>query len=352
MFPKPMTVREVAAHIEATVEGDESLAVAALAAMDQAGPDDLSFAANVKRIKLLARCSARAVIVPADADLPAEITSSKTLLRVDNVERAVAMLLSFLAGPESATLPAVGVAPSAVIDPTAQLGPNVAIGPNVVIGPRSSIGQGTVLCSGAKIGPDVSIGASCVFHEGVVVRHNCEIGQAVRIGPNTVIGSDGFGYYFADGAHNKVTHIGNVIIEDGAEVGACTCVDRAKWGSTRIGAGAKIDNLVQIAHNVQVGPGCLLVSQVGIAGSTKLGRFVVLGGSVGIRDNIEIGDGTEIGACSCLAQSVGPGERLFGIPAKDAKTALREWTAAAKLPELLKRVKTLEKKIATLEASE
>ncbi len=350
MFPKSMTVREIAVQIEAKIEGDETLEVRSLASMELAGPADITFASDIKRIARLGESNARVVIISADAELPAGV-SEKTYLRVNNVDRAIATLLGFLAGPESVTLPAVGIAPSALIDPDAELAGDVAIGPNVVIGPGVEIGQGTVLCAGVKIGMNVKIGAGCVFHEGVVIRHSCQIGKGVRIGPNSVVGADGFGYFFSAGVHNKIPHAGNVVLEDDVELGACVCVDRAKWGSTRIGTGSKIDNLCQVGHNVQMGQGCLLAGQAGIAGSTKLGRYVVLGGAVSIKDNIEIGDGAIVGATSGVAKSIDPGQTVFGFVAKDAKTFMRELYATAKLPDLLQQVKKLEKRIKELEDS-
>ncbi len=338
MFPTPRTIREIAEWIGASVQGDDSVEVISLASLTEAQAGELTFAVGEKHTAKLAQSLAAAAIVARDASVGEDCKIP--LLRVENVQEAMGRLLGALAPPED--LPGAGISPSATIDKSATLAPDAAIGPNVVIGPRAAIGAGTALCAGVQIGTEASIGEKCVLCEGVVVRRGCCIGDRVRIGSNSVVGYDGFGYYFDGKEHRKIPHAGNVVIEDDVELGACVCVDRAKWGSTRIGAGSKIDNLVQIAHSVQVGPGCIIVAQVGIAGSAKLGRGVVLGGHVGIRDNIEIGDGTEIGACSCLAQSAGPGEKLFGIPAKNARTRLREIQALSKLPELLKRVKSLE----------
>ena len=171
------------------------------------------------------------------------------------------------------------------------------------------------------------------------------IRNRVRIGPNCVIGHDGFGYAFSEGVHHKVPHAGNVVIEDDVELGACTCVDRAKWGSTVIGRGSKLDNLIQVAHNVQLGKGVVIAGCTGIAGSTRIGDFVVIGGGASIRDNISIGDGTRVGACAAVSGSWGPGETILGIPARDAGKAAREILAINKLPELIKRVRALEKKV-------
>jgi UDP-3-O-[3-hydroxymyristoyl] glucosamine N-acyltransferase len=255
---------------------------------------------------------------------------------------ALIALLQDAAPPED--LPETGIHPSAVIDPSAKVSPSAAVGPFVRIGPGAIVEAGTRLAANVSIGAHCRVGSNCVLAEGVVVRRDCVIGNGVRIGSNSVVGQDGFGYHFKDGVHHKVPHVGNVVIEDDVELGACTCIDRAKWGSTTIGRGAKIDNLVQIAHNVQVAPGAVMAALVGVAGSARIGQYAVLGGHVGIRDNIEVGEGTTVGACSCLAQSCPPGQTLFGIPAKDARTKMRELSAQAKLPELMKRVKALEKR--------
>ena len=344
MFTYPKTVAEIAQLISAEIQGNSALEISALASLDKAQPGELSFASDDKRVAGMSSSRASAVIVASSA----QVETDKCLLKVADVGLAMNKLLLAMNGHED--VPPVGIDPTAIVHPEAEVSPNAAIGPFVRIGAGAKIGAGTSLCTGVKIGKNVQIGNHCMFSEGVVVRYNCIIGNGVRIGPNSVVGYDGFGYHFAGGIHHKVPHAGNVYIQDDVELGACVCVDRAKWGSTTIGCGAKIDNLVQIAHNVQIGAGCVLVSQVGIAGSTELGKYVVLGGQVGIRDNIEVGAGTEIAACSCLANSVGPGERLLGVPAKDARTRLKEIMAETKLPSLLRQVKKLEARVAELEA--
>jgi len=345
MRHEPLTVGLIAELLGGTVEGNPSVEIATIASLESAGASDVTFAADEKRAALLAKSSAAAAIVTDDSPAGAERMS---LIRVKNVEAAVARLLEYLSGPEE--LPAVGVASTAVVANDAQVPADVRIGPGVVVGPRAKIGQRCVLCANVCLGADVEIGDDTVLCEGVVVRWGCCLGSRVRIGPNTVIGYDGFGYYHADGVHQKVSHIGIVVIEDDVEIGACSCVDRAKFGSTRIAAGTKIDNLVQIAHNVQIGRGALLAAQCGVAGSAKLGQYVVLGGNVGIRDNISIGSGVTCAAYTAVANDVPDGQTLFGIPAIPAREKFRQISLTARLPELFKRIRELEEKLKALES--
>ncbi|MBN1553213.1 MAG: UDP-3-O-(3-hydroxymyristoyl)glucosamine N-acyltransferase [Phycisphaerae bacterium] len=334
-----MTLRQIAECVGGIVEGDDSLSVKGLACLEEAGPEDLTFATESKHVTILVQSRAAAAIVPRDA----QIDWPGALVCVQSVPLAMGRLLAMLAGPED--LPAAGIAESAVVDPTAQIASDAAIGPNVTIGPRVVVGAGTALCAGVAMGADVRVGDGCVLQEGVVVRSGCVVGNRVRIGPNGVIGADGYGYVFADGVHHKIPHAGNVVIEDDVELGACVCIDRAKWGSTRVGKGAKIDNLCQIAHAVQIGSGVLLAAQVGIAGSTKVGDFAMFGGQVGVRDNIQIAPGAIIGACACIAQSVETTQPQMGIPSRDMRGFLQQQKALEKLPELLRRVKKLERQL-------
>ena len=344
MVDTVLTVGQVAELVGGTVEGDGSVQIVRIASLDEAGPEELTFAADEKRAGLVARSKAGAAIVGRSAP-----RAAMPLIRVDNVQAAVARLLAHLAGPED--LPPVGIDASAIVSPDAEVASDAAVGPGVVIGPRARVGGGCALCANVTVGADVVLGTGVVLFEAVVIRSGCRIGHRVRIGPNSVIGSDGFGYYFTDGVHHKVPHIGNVVIEDDVEIGACSCVDRAKFGSTRIGAGTKIDNLVQVAHNVQIGRGCILVGQCGIAGSAKLGNHVVIGGSAGVRDNIALGDGVQCAAFAAVASDVPDGQRIAGIPARDARETMRIIHASERLPALLKRVKDLESRLSALESS-
>ncbi len=340
-----MTISEVAEFVGGRLAGDGSARITGIAPIDRAGATELTFAEDAKRAADIAGCSAAGAIVgeqPESAEIP--------LIRVGNVKAAVAKLLAAFAPPED--LPPVGVDPSAVISTQAKIAPDAAIGPNVVVQAGAEVGPGSTLCANAFVGRNVKIGSGSILFEGVVVRHGCVVGNRVRIGSNSVIGYDGFGYYTENGVHNKVPHIGNVVIEDDVEIGACSCVDRGKFGSTTVGAGTKIDDLVMVAHNVQLGRGCLLAAQCGIAGSAKLGNYVVLGGHAGVRDNITIGDGVQGSAFAAVAGDIDAGEIVAGVPAMPAREMLKIVQAEKKLPELLKRVKQLESRLSKLESTE
>ncbi|MFP4353790.1 MAG: UDP-3-O-(3-hydroxymyristoyl)glucosamine N-acyltransferase [Phycisphaerae bacterium] len=345
MKPTRYTTQQIADAIGARCEGPGEVEISGPAAIDAAGPGQITFAADSRRAAGLAASKASAAIV---ADAPE--SAPMVLLRVDDVEAAWSNLLGLFA-PELAE-PAEGIDPTARVDASAKIDPAAAIGQNVVIGPGAVVAAGAVIGPNCVLEQDAIIGAATRLHAGVVVRHRCTIGAGCTIGPNCVIGHEGFGYFFRDGAHQLVPHVGNVVIEDSVELGACVCVDRAKFGSTRVGAGTKVDNLVQIAHNVQIGAGCLLVGQCGIAGSARLGDYVIIGGSAGVRDHVQLGDQARLAAYSAAAGDIPAGQTFAGTPAAEAKEAFRQVMALAKLPDLLKQVKKLESRVKALESPE
>ena len=347
MTDELLTVGRIAELVGGTVDGDASGRIHSIASLESAGADEVTFAADNQRLARLADCKAGAAIVAKSAGAA---SATMPLIRVENVQVAVATLLGHLKTDDDR--PPVGIAETAIVAADAQLDKDVRIGPGAVIGSGAKIGRSSTLCANVVIGQNVELGQDVLLCEGVVIRRDSAVGDRVVIGPNSVIGYDGFGYYFADGQHRKIPHIGNVVIEDDVEIGACSCVDRAKFGSTRIGAGTKIDNLVQVAHNVQIGRGCLLAALCGIAGSSKLGEQVVLGGSVGIRDNIALGDGVTCGAFSAVYGNVPDGQTLLGIPAVEAKQKIRQILLTAKLPKFVERIRELEKRLSALESSE
>lgn len=338
------TVRQLAEKLGGSVEGDGKAAIRGLASLDSAGPEDVTFILDARRAGQLADCRAGAAIVGPDCP-----PAAMPLIRVADVAAAVAVVLAELAEPED--LPGAGVHPSAEVGEDAKLGKGVAIGPNVVVGARATLADGAVLCANVAVGADVEIGAKTILYAGAAVLSRCRIGRNCRIGPNAVIGSTGFGYYFADGRHNPICHIGTVEIGDDVDIGACSCVDRAKFDATRIGEGTKIDNLVQIAHNVQIGRHCIIAGCTGIAGSAILKDHVVLAGHVGVRDNITLGTGAKAGAFAAISRDVPDGLAVVGIPANDARLQLRMFKALEKLPETHKIVRNLSRRLDDLEAS-
>ncbi|MCP4374821.1 MAG: UDP-3-O-(3-hydroxymyristoyl)glucosamine N-acyltransferase [bacterium] len=340
MSKKIMTIRDIAELLGTDVHGPDEGEIMSVASLDQAGPEDLTFAVNSRYAAGLVTSLAAVAIVSEpldDAPMP--------LLVVDNVEQALATVLGSLVQECDAP---TGVDPSASVSEQAELADDVAVGPGAMIGPGVKIASGAVIHANVSIASDVTIGPGCTLQHGAVVLDRCVIGARVIVGPNTVIGADGFGYYCQQGVHHKIPHIGNVVIGDDVEIGASSCIDRAKFGSTVIGAGTKIDNLVQVAHNVQIGKGCILCAHVGIAGSAKLGDYVVLGGHVGVRDNITIGNQVQCAAYAAIASDVPDGEIIAGIPAHDAKHAFRELCALPRLPELVKKVRAVEARLESL----
>jgi UDP-3-O-[3-hydroxymyristoyl] glucosamine N-acyltransferase len=242
-------------------------------------------------------------------------------------------------------VPALGVHPSAVVDPTATLGAQVRIGPHVSIAAGASIGDGVVLHAGVRIYEYVAIGAGTVVHANTVIRHRCRIGKSVILHQNVSIGADGFGYRPDPKSATllKVPHLGNVVLEDGVEIGANTGVDRGKFGSTIIGAGTKVDNLVQIGHNVRIGRCCVIAGCVGISGSVQIGDGVQVGGAAGFIDHVQVGDRAKIGAMTLVTKDMPPGATWLGLPADEAQATLRQWASVRKLPELIRRLtKSLE----------
>ncbi len=340
---KKFTVAQLARIANAELIGDGKAEVCRAAPFDSAGADSITFAADEKLLEKIGDCKAAAIIVSKKVD------SKVSLLLVDNVEKALIKVLGeFMPKLET---PSAGVHKSAVVDEGASIDKTASIGPLAYIRKGAKIGVQTFIGAGCKIGENSAIGSNCRIEDNVVIYHNCTIGNNCIIGANSTIGATGFGYYFIDGQHRLIPHTGGVVIEDCVEIGANTCIDRAKFGNTIIGAGTKIDNLVQIAHNVIVGKCCLIISQVGISGSTKLGSGVVLAGQVGIKDHITIGDGTQIGAQAGVMNDIGPNKRVVGSPAIDSKEKLKQVLLTQKLPEMNKQLKQLIKKIEEIEAA-
>ncbi|MGE5297429.1 MAG: UDP-3-O-(3-hydroxymyristoyl)glucosamine N-acyltransferase [Solirubrobacterales bacterium] len=343
-----VTIQELAGRLEAAMVGATAgpeTRIDGIRPIEVAGASDVTFITDARHQAALAQSHAAAVIVAKPVDgLP------MPQLQVKDVNAALIATLTLFA-PKLKPAPA-GVDASARVGSGVQLGIGVSIGPFVVIDDDVQIGANTTVAPGCRIGQNTRIGSDCRLDANVVVYHSCVLGNHVVIQANSTIGSVGFGYAFIDGAHRLIPHNGGVIIEDFVEIGANSCVDRAKFGNTIVGAGTKIDNLVQVAHNVMIGKCCLIASQVGVAGSSRLGDGVVLAGQVGLADNIEIGAGTMVGAQAGVMSSVGPGEKLAWTPALDIREAARVVAHVLRLPKLSQEIKRLTAKVDQLEASE
>jgi UDP-3-O-[3-hydroxymyristoyl] glucosamine N-acyltransferase len=339
-----LTIKQLAERIGADLVGDESVKINAVGAVETANGDAITFITDEKHIPKLEKSLAGGVIVEKCIE-----GLAKPQLIVKNVDAALIKALNIFA--PKLKPPSEGIDPGAHVSPTAKIAKGVSIGQGVVIDDGVEIGENTVIAGGCKIGQNSKVGEQCRLDSNVVIYHNCTIGKNVIIQANSTIGSTGFGYRFIDGAHRLIPHNGGVIIEDFVEIGANCCVDRAKFGNTIIGAGTKIDNLVQIAHNVVIGKCCLIVSQVGISGSCKLGDGVVLAGQVGLVDNIEIGAGAIVGAQAGVTHNVAAMQQMFGSPATLKNEAIKAMILTRRLPKMSEQLKQLLARIEKLEAA-
>ncbi len=336
----PHTAAEIETIVLGEILGDPTLIITGLAAADSAREGDLTFAE--KEAQFLAADAGDAAAILA----PAPFTSTrKTVIRVANPRIAFAKVLP-LFHPAQHFMP--GIDASAKIAATAQIDPSAHIGPHCVIGEGVAIGARSVLMGGNHILPGSRIGADARLYPNVVLCERTQLGDRVTIHAGTAIGSDGYGYVFDAGVHRKVMQVGNVVIGDDVEIGANAAIDRAALGSTVIGAGTKMDNLVHIAHNVTIGRHCLIMGQVGFAGSTHLGDYSVVASQSGIAGHLKIGPQATIGAKSGVMRDIPPKGTVLGIPAQPDKQMKRQFIAMQQLPESLRRIRDLEKLVAQL----
>jgi UDP-3-O-[3-hydroxymyristoyl] glucosamine N-acyltransferase len=332
------TVKELAALSGGELVGDPTLKITGAASLGEAARGEISFFTNRKYIGLLRKTHASAIFVPPDFAEPINAAH----IRVSNPTTAFEeVLLKF--APKPITF-APGVHSSAVVDPSAQLGERVSIQPLAVIEPGARIGDDTIIGAGSYVGHETVIGSACHIYPNVTIRERSRIGSRVIIHSGAVIGADGFGFEMVDGRQQKIQQLGIVQIDDDVEIGANTTIDRARFGRTWIQQGVKIDNLVQIAHNVVVGKDSVIVAQSGISGSTRVGQRVMMGGQVGIVGHLEIGDGTAIGAQSGISKST-QGGAWFGSPAVPLAEAKQQIAWVHRLGKLFARVKEIEKKL-------
>lgn len=346
MEPAPpsysLTVEELAKRVEGALEGNGEALILGASSIEDADFGDVVFAENARRLSEAEKSRASAIIAFLDATTP-----DKPLIKVDNPRHAFAKILELFA-PRLNAPP--GIHPTAVIGQNVRLGANVSIGPHVVLGDNVCIGDRTVLMASVYVGDYCQVGEDCILYPNVTLNHGAVLRQRVIVHSGTVIGADGFGYMRIGEHSYKIPQIGNVVVEEEVEIGANCTIDRAKTGSTLIGARTKIDNLVHIAHNVKIGPDCIIVAQVGIAGSSQLGRGVTLAGQAGVKDHVTIGDGAVVLAQAGLFGDVAPGEVVSGYPARPHREKLRQDAAAANLPDYVKRIRALEKANADLAA--
>ncbi len=337
------TLEEVARFIQGEVIGDAKIVITGACGIKEAGPGDITFLSNPKYASLLATTSAAAVIISKDTLVP----PAKTVVRVDNPSLAFIKVISLLIPDKTEDYK--GIHPSAVLGKGVLLGKDVAIGPYTVVGDNVSIGEGSVIYAGCFIGHDAHIGDSALIYAQVCVRERVIIGRGVIIHSGTVIGADGFGFVTLENKHHKVPQVGTVEIGDDVEIGANVTIDRARFDKTVIGSGTKIDNLVQIAHNVVIGKNCLIVAQAGISGSTVIGDNVILAGQSGLVGHIKVGDGAIVTAQSGVSKSVPAKTMVSGYPARPFMTQQRINACVQKLPEMFSLVKELKKKIEELQ---
>jgi UDP-3-O-[3-hydroxymyristoyl] glucosamine N-acyltransferase len=338
------TLAELAEQVGGRLDGDPSQEVRGVASLREAGPSDVAFVAGGRhRAAALASRAGCLVVAEGWAGGP----PGRALIRVADPNRAMARIAEAILPP--LPLPPPGVHPSAAVAASAVPGRDVHVGACAVIGERTRIGDRSRVRAGAIVADDVRIGQDCDVHAGVVIREGVRLGDRVVIHAGSVIGADGFGYVAGPSGPEKIPQLGTVEIGDDAELGACVTVDRARFGVTRIGPQVKIDNLVQIAHNVEVGAATIIVSQVAIAGSTRIGRGCVIGGQAAIDGHLVIGDGARIAAKAGVTKDVAAGAEVSGYPAGPHRDQLRAQAAQARTPEILERLKALEARLEALE---
>ncbi len=337
------TLAEIAQMIDGEVCGDGNVKITGLNGIREAGSGEITFVANSKYAALLKRTDAAAVIIPPSLD-PPEIPS----IRVDDPVQAFSILAQKMVGDDQYEIS--GIHPTAVIADDVRIGSDVSIGPQVVVEPGVVIGDRCRIEAGSFVGYKAEVGADGHLLPNVTILSKCRIGSRVKIFSGTVIGADGFGFEVVNGAHQKIPQIGIVIIEDDVEIGSNVTIDRARFNATVIGRGTKIDNLVQIGHNVIIGAHCIVVSQVGISGSTLVGKNSILAGQAGIAGHLTIGANSIVAAQAGVTGSIPENSKVSGYPAKPHVHAKRVNAHVQQLPDYIKRIKALEKKISELEA--
>lgn len=338
------TAKQIAGFIQGKVEGDENATVHTFCKIEEGKPGAISFLSNPKYTHYLYNTEASIVLVNDDLELEEPVKT--TLIRVENAYECVARLLQMYAAAQPKK---TGVDPLAFISPNAKVGEDCYIGAFAYIGDGAEIGDGSQIYPQVYVGDGVTIGEKALLYPNVTIYHGCRLGNNVTIHSGSVIGADGFGFAPTPEGYDKIPQIGIVTIEDDVEIGANTCVDRSTMGSTTIKKGVKLDNLIQVAHNVEIGANTVMASQCGIAGSTKVGEWCMFGGQVGMAGHISIASHTNVGAQAGITGSVRKeGTTIIGSPAWDAKGFMKSAAIFRRLPDMYQQIDELKKEIAML----
>ena len=334
-----MTVEEIARLVGGKVLGDEKAEIRGLAGLESADGGELSFAEGERALAAASASRAGCILVPEEAAIEGHTTIAVPHPKLAFVRAAEAIL--------PATPPAPSIHPTAIIAASAKLAADVVVGPHVVIEGGAKVGASTQLGAGVHIGEGVEVGAQCIFYPRVTIYPGVRVGNRVILHAGVVVGSDGFGYVFAEGRHHKFPQIGQVIVEDDVEIGSNSTVDRGSLGTTVIGQGTKIDNLVQIAHNVRIGRHCVIASQTGISGSVEIGDYVVMGGQVGIGDHVRVEDRAILGGGAGIlpGKIVRRGEVVWGRPGRPLAEFKKMYAHLSHLPELARKVKEISRQL-------
>jgi len=332
---------QLAENLKATLVGDGSVRITGVSGIKEARPGDITFIADPRYGKHVASTQASAVIASGNS-----YDCSKPMLIVPDAYLAFVEVVKMF-HPKSRAAPA-GIHPTALVGKSAVLGEGVSLGPYAVVEDNVRIGDGSVVLAGCFIGEGATLGRRCFLHPNVTVREDCVLGDRVTVHCGTVIGSDGFGYVRQKSGYRKVPQVGKVVVGNDVEIGSNVTIDRATVGATTIGEGTKIDNLVQIAHNVTIGRNCIIVAQVGISGSVEVGDEATFGGQSGIVGHLRIGSRAQIGAQAGVTKSVPDGEAVSGYPAQHHLAAQRIYAASRKLPDMIKQVRALEEEVQRL----
>ena len=334
------SAKQIAEFIQGTIVGDENATVHTFAKIEEGMPGAISFLSNPKYTHYIYDTQSSIVLVNKDFEPEKEIKA--TLIKVDNAYESLAKLLNLY---EMSKPKKTGIDPLAYIAPTAKIGQNVYIAPFACVGDNAEIGDNTSLHPHATVGSGAKVGSNCILYPHVTVYHDCRVGNNCILHAGSVVGADGFGFAPSPEGYEKIPQIGIAILEDNVEIGANTCIDRATMGATVIRKGVKLDNLIQIAHNVEVGSHTVMASQVGVAGSTKIGEWCMFGGQVGVAGHITVGNKVNMGAQSGVNGSVKDGKALIGTPPIEFKNYFKSSAVFKKLPDMYLELASLKKEL-------